>query len=134
MTDTLYTFGYLSAKAERTITELITVKTPIIDVRYSPTSKHYCFTQESMRTRAGIDYYHIQTLGNTLYKEALTGEYKEPHIQIAYLDAGLQTLHTLLEQHHRAAIFCACTSKTKCHRVHVANEYKARYSVQIVHL
>jgi hypothetical protein len=39
---TLYTFGYLSAKAERMINEFIAVKTPLVDIRFSPTSRNVC--------------------------------------------------------------------------------------------
>jgi hypothetical protein len=134
MNATLYTFGYLSARAERIFQELIAVRTPIVDIRFSPDSRNPHWKQDAIAARPGIIYHHIQELGNELYKQALTGQFTEPHIQIADIDTGLTRLEAILQEHKRAAIFCACSSKTKCHRLTVATEAQARLSVQIIHL
>lgn len=63
---TLYTFGYLSTRAERIINELLTVKTPLGDVRYNPTSRRRQYTQDALKRRAGDLYVHIKDLGNEL--------------------------------------------------------------------
>lgn len=131
---TLYTFGYLSARAERIFTELIAVKTPIIDIRFNPDSRNPTWKQAAIAARPGIIYEHIPALGNELYKEALTGHFTEPHIKIADSDSGLARLGEILAEYGRAAVFCACSSKTKCHRLTVANLANERLAVQIVHL
>lgn len=131
---TLYTFGYLSARADRIFTELIAVKTPIIDIRFNPDSRNPIWKQAAIAARPGIIYQHIPALGNELYKEALTGHFTEPHIKIADIDTGLALLGGVLEQYGRAAVFCACSSKTKCHRMEVARRASEVLAVQIVHL
>jgi uncharacterized protein (DUF488 family) len=132
---TLYTFGYLSGRAERIIAELIAVKTPIIDVRYNPTSKHYPYTQEGMQKRDGILYLHLEELGNELYRQALRSkQFKEPRIKLHAPEAGLARLHDVLQEYGRAAIFCACASKSTCHRSVVAKLAEQRFGVNVIHL
>lgn len=131
---TLYTFGYLSSKAERIITELIATHTPLVDIRFNPTSKNWRYTRETLRGRPGIIYVHIVELGNELYKEALTGKFTEPHVQLHAPDNGLTRLkEEVLDKYGRAALMCACTSK-KCHRFNVAALACERLGVKIVHL
>lgn len=130
----LYTFGYLAGRSERIITELIAVKTPIVDIRFNPDSKNWKWKQAAIAARDGIIYHHIQALGNDLYKDALSGQFTEPHIKLHDIDTGLAALGAILQEHGRAAIFCACSSKTKCHRIEVARLAKERLGVQIVHL
>lgn len=134
MTATLYTFGYLSSRAERIFTELIAVKTPIVDIRFNPDSRNWKWKQAAIAARDGIIYHHIQELGNELYKEALSGHFTEPHIKIADSDTGLARLGEILAAHGRAAIFCACNNKTRCHRLTVANLARERLAVQVIHL
>lgn len=134
MKATLYTFGYLSGRAERIFQELIAYKTPIVDIRFSPDSRNPKWKQRAIAARPGILYHHIQELGNTLYKQALTGQFTEPHIEIADMDSGLSRLAAILQEHTRAAIFCACSSKTNCHRLVVSSEAQARLGVRVIHL
>jgi len=54
---TLYTFGYLATRSERIITELIAVKTPVVDIRSahiadggSTASRSYPLVQASSTT------------------------------------------------------------------------------------
>lgn len=131
---TLYTFGYLQGKAERIILELIALKTPVVDIRFSPTSRHQQYTQAGMQSRNDILYFHIIDLGNELYREALTGQFDEPHIKLHEQERGLSALQEILNIYGRAAIFCACASKKKCHRITVAALAKERLGVQVIHL
>lgn len=131
---TLYTFGYLAGNSERVIRELIAVKTPLVDVRFNPDSKNWKWKQAALAARGGIIYHHIPELGNELYKEALTGQFTEPHIKLHNIDMGLARLSEVLAHHGRAAIFCACSNKTRCHRIEVARLAKERLGVQIIHL
>ncbi len=130
----LYTFGYLNSKAERIINELITVHTPIVDVRFNPTSKRHTCTQEGFKARTGIIYFHIVELGNELYREALTGQFTEPHIKLSAPEQGIAKLQGILDTYGRAAIFCACASCKNCHRKTVAELASSQLGVQIVHL
>ncbi len=129
---TLYTFGYLAARSERIITELIAVKTPVIDVRKNPTSKNWKWTQDAISGRPGIIYHHIEALGNELYLESRQSS--TPLIKLVDPDSGLAWLGEILESHGRAAIFCACANKTRCHRLTLAALAREKLAVQIVHL
>lgn len=131
---TLYTFGYLSSRAERIINDLITVNTPIIDVRMNPDSKNFRYTQEAFSKRPGITYYHVGELGNELYKEALTGAFTEPHIKLHEPEAGIAKLKEILDTYGRAAIFCACSDSKKCHRMRIAALAEAQLKVKVYHL
>jgi hypothetical protein len=105
---TLYTFGYLSSSAERTFAELIATHTPVVDIRYKPTSRHWQYNQEMLSRRDGILYYWIEELGNEWYKQALTGRYSEPRIKLHDQNVGLGKLKAILDQHGKAALLCAC--------------------------
>lgn len=118
----LYTFGYLHSSAERTFSELIALRVPIIDVRYSAASHNWRYTGDAIGRRNGIVYAHISELGNTRYIENLNGDFREPVVEIANLEAGLDALYTILMQHRQAAIFCACSSVEHCHRRLLAQE------------
>lgn len=131
----LYTFGYLSGRSDRIMRELIACHTPIVDIRYQPVSKRYDYHQDRLRRVAGIIYFHVPDLGNELYQEALSGKFDEPHIKLHDVDQGLAQLAALLDEHKRAALMCACTSKTKCHRILVARLAHERLpGLRIIHL
>jgi uncharacterized protein (DUF488 family) len=131
---TLYTFGYLTGRAERTLQELIALKTPIVDVRFSPDARQYQWTKEALESRAGIIYYWIRDLGNENYKSALTGKFQELRIKIHDKATGLIELSAILDEHGHAALMCACSSKKTCHRIEVASLAKERLGVQVIHL
>ena len=131
---TLYTFGYLATRSERIISELIAVKTPVVDIRFSPYSRRWQYNQSVLSTRSGIIYHYIGELGNELYKEALTGNYTEPHVKLHDPECGLVKLQAILETHGRAALLCACASHTRCHRSTVADLARERLFVKIIHL
>src|SRR6266702_38632 len=108
---TLYTFGYLCTKSERILTELIALQVPIVDIRFSPTSRRYEWTQEALSKKLGSQYSWVQDLGNENYRAALSGKFTEPHIKLHAPDVGLARLQTVLGERGRAAIFCACANK-----------------------
>jgi hypothetical protein len=93
---TLYTFGYLSTKSTRILSELIAVKTPIIDIRFHPESKRYQWKKEALQKKLGTQYTWLQELGNEWYKQALTGAYTEPHIKLHAPDEGMVKLQNIL--------------------------------------
>jgi uncharacterized protein (DUF488 family) len=131
---TLYTFGYLAGNSARVLSELQTVQTPIVDVRFSPTSKRWQWQHEALVASLGDSYTWIKELGNELYKEAITGKFNEPHIKISSPETGLAKLNEILEIKGRAAIFCACANKTQCHRIEVARLAKEQLKVRVIHL
>ena len=131
---TLYTFGYLNSRAERIISELIALKTPIVDIRFNADSKNWRYTQTAFMHRPGISYYYIKALGNEWYKEALANKHEKPHVKLHDEQTGLIELRSILDRHGKAAIFCACANKTTCHRITVANLAHEQLGVKVVHL
>lgn len=116
---TLYTFGYLSSKSERTLQKLKALHVPVVDIRYNPDSRRPEWKRAYLERVKGLSYQWIQDLGNELYKEAITGKFTEPHIKLHNSDRGIELLQQILVVHDHVAIFCACTSRT-CHRFTVA--------------
>ena len=131
---TLYDFGYLHSAAERVIKELIALRIPLVDIRFHADSRNHRYTQEGFTGRRGVIYRHIPDLGNTLYKEALSGRFTEPLINLADPDRGLIVLGGILAQHNRCAVFCACSSRTNCHRMEVVRLAREKFGCEIVHL
>ncbi len=131
---TLYTFGYLSPKGERSIKELVTLGVPLVDIRYKANSRRWQYGGTVLKQRLGDLYYHIPELGNEWYKEALTGAWKEPHIKLSDPEVGLARLKLILDANGRAAIFCACSSNKTCHRRLVAEMARERFSLTVIHL
>jgi uncharacterized protein (DUF488 family) len=128
----LYTFSYGSSRAARTFDELIALKTPVVDVRLVPVSTNFLYSGEVLKVRPGIKYFHLPNLGNDLYKEAR--KVSGPLISLHDVEAGLAELKAIIDEHGRAAIFCACTNKKTCHRVLIAQLAKERYGVRVMHV
>jgi uncharacterized protein (DUF488 family) len=131
---TLFTFGYLQTKSPRILSELKTVGTPIVDVRFNPSSKRWQWNYDALVVSLGDRYTWIRELGNENYKEALSGKFTEPRIKISSPETGLAKLNEILEIKGRAAIFCACANKTQCHRIEVARLAKEHLKVRVIHL
>lgn len=132
---TLFTFGYLHSRAERIFTELIALHIPVVDIRYNATSNRSEYLGEAIRQRAGIIYYAIPELGNKRYIENLNGKFTEPVVEIADLERGLDFLKSILDEHGKAAIFCACSNVSQCHRKKfVAEQAQRSFGVEVVHL
>ena len=131
----LYTFGYLASSGQRVLHELIALAIPIVDIRLSPTSRHYGWMKEQLEQRPGITYYWLRDLGNDNYKQAINGAFHEPRIQLHNEEAGLQRLAALIDQHGTVALMCACSSKKLCHRILVASKASAYIpGLQVKHL
>jgi hypothetical protein len=131
---TLYTFGYLSTRADRTFAELTRTQTPVVDIRYKPCSRHWQYNQDVLSCRSNLLYYWIEELGNEHYKEALTGRYSEPRIKLHNARAGLVRLKAILDQHGKAALLCACASPATCHRRMVADLAAKHLGCHVIHL
>ena len=119
--------GYLSARSDKKLRDLVTMGIPVVDTRFRPTSKHPEWRKEYLEKIQRISYYWIQDLGNVNYKN------EEPDIQIKNMDAGIQMLADILERHGKACLLCACASK-RCHRFVVAEESVRRLGVRIAHI
>jgi uncharacterized protein (DUF488 family) len=134
MKATLYTFGYQSTKAARIVADLQHIQRPFpfVDVRFNPDDGTWQWKREYLRQQSGMRYHWIKNLGNSKYQASMQSA--EPIIEIADMDMGLEELAVILEQHGRAAIFCACADRKRCHRMTVAQEAQARLGVHIVHL
>jgi len=132
MSTTLFTFGYLTARGSRILSELIAVKTPVVDIRMSPRSKRFEWCQDYLRDIPDINYFWIKDLGNEQYREALDGKFREPDIKLHNESQGIMELDRILAEYKRAAIFCACANKW-CHRFVVAALAEEQLHARIVH-
>jgi uncharacterized protein (DUF488 family) len=130
----IYTMGYLSARSDKKLRDLITMGIPIVDVRHTPDSRKKRWTKEHLETIPGLTYHWIQDLGNLNYKAALTGNFTEADIQIKDMDAGISQLVDVLSKHGKACLLCACSSRTRCHRSIVAKEAETRLDVKVTHI
>lgn len=131
---TLYTFGYLSTKAERSINELVTLGIPLVDIRYKANSRRWQYGGTMLKQRLGDLYHWIPELGNENYVEALSGQWREPNVKLSDPEVGFARLKLILDANGRAAIFCACSSSKTCHRRLVAEMARERFGVQVTHL
>lgn len=128
-TPTLYTFGYLQTSSKRTLTELIALKTPLVDIRKSPQSERIEWCQEMLQQEQGLTYIWLSGLGNDLFG------HHNGDIQIHNLDAGMEALERVLEMYGRACIMCACPRPNDCHRLTVSDEAERRFpGLRVTHL
>ncbi len=134
-TPTLYTFGYLSPRSGRIVSELLAVGAMLVDIRFKPTSRHpeWCYHALCGRYPGNV-YVHVPELGNERYKEALGGNFAEPYIKLHDVERGLMRLGRLLDAYNkRVALFCACNTP-HCHRFEVARLAHERFGVPVHHL
>jgi uncharacterized protein (DUF488 family) len=135
MKATLYTFGYQCGRAARIVADLQHIQHPFpfVDVRNNPDDGKWEWKREYLRQQQSrMLYYWIKNLGNAKYQASMQSV--EPIIEIVDMDSGLEELAPILEEHGRAAIFCACANGKRCHRMHVALAARERLGVQVVHL
>lgn len=125
----LYTMGYLHGSSKRTLAELIVVRTPLVDIRKSPTSKRYEWTQEVLKSQSGLLYYWLPDLGNNNYASRGAAP-----IKIHDMDRGMVELERILAEYGRACLLCACAYPGSCHRQVVAKEAVRRFGLSVVHL
>jgi len=129
MTPTLYTLGYLHSCSQRTLTELVALKTPLVDIRKSPHSERLEWDQNALLQEKGLLYFWLEDLGNDHYG------HQNGDIQIHNLDAGMESLSRLLTTYGRACILCACAWPDACHRLTVSDEAERRFpGLRVVHL
>ena len=146
----LYTVGYRDADTDRRIPpEQFYGSLPedavTVDIRshpYSPFAPYYTGGGVRLaveRWKPGERaFYHVREVGNT--RRDSTGKRISPP---EYLDAetGFARLESILREHGRATIFCACSYATRdssthrCHRFFVADAMAAQIpGLQVVHV
>jgi len=126
---TLYTFGYQHGSAERTLEELVALKTPLLDIRKNPHVGKLEWTKDMLTQESGLQYVWIEALGNDLF------EHQNGAIQIHDMDAGLDVLARVLHRSGRACIMCACAKVHGCHRLLVSDEAERRLpGLKVLHL
>ncbi len=126
---TLYTLGYLHSCSSRTLTELVALKTPLVDIRKHPHSDRFEWDQDMLQQEQGLTYMWLPDLGNDHFG------HHNGDIQIHNLDAGMVSLSSILDTYGRACILCACASPDACHRLTVADEAERRFpGVRVTHL
>ena len=129
MPATLYTMGYLHSSSKHVLAGLIAVRTPLVDIRKSPTSKRVEWTQDMLKQEPGLFYSWLPDLGNDNYSSRGAAP-----IAIHDMECGLVELERLLSLHGRACLMCACAFPDECHRQIVADEAARRFGLSVVHL
>lgn len=125
---TLYTAGYTGLTPDLLLAAATQLNALLIDIRYSPGSRHAQWRQPHLLDVWGDRYLHVRELGNANYDKHL-GE----GIRLADADAGTQRIVRLLAD-QPLILLCACAAHEKCHRTTVAQEMADRYGAEIVHL
>ena len=127
---TLVTFGYTGLRGPADLRDLLRDHgvSVVVDVRLRPWSTNRAFSVATRRTveEADFEYVHARGLGNVAYR---TGG-----IEIADLDA-IEDVLAILRAGRGAALMCACSDPTECHRSVLAEEAARRLSgLRVVHL
>lgn len=123
----LYT-GWLPADVKRLATEFGML---IVDVRFSPGSRHEQWRQKSLVDLLGGRYHHCKDFGNINYQDG--------PIRLRNPAAAVAELGPMMEKGVELALMCACPNASACHRLPAA-EYLQRGvlgqlgRVEIVHL
>ena len=131
---TLYTFGYQSARIDRVLYGLNYMNIPLVDIRMS---RYAGFTRDQWSDpfveKVAPVYYWVQALGNSSYQESRQSQ--TPVLTYVNLEVGLARFDTILDDHGKAAICCACAGVNRCHRKDVAAHAQKRLScLRVFHL
>lgn len=111
----IYTTGYTEKDVADLPDLLENLDAILVDIRFSPNSKHLVWTKNYLSLLLKRRYRHIPQLGNRAYKEG--------KIQIQNLELGIRLLSDLDDN---AVLLCACKNLNECHRFVVMNELLKR--------
>lgn len=111
----IYTTGYTEKDVADLPDLLENLDAILVDIRFSPHSRHLIWTKNYLSLLLKKRYRHIPQLGNRTYKEG--------KIQIQNLELGIRLLSDL---DHNAVLLCACKNLNECHRFVVMNELLKR--------
>lgn len=115
--NTIYTFGYQGSTVEQLEAYQREHDALVVDIRYSPRSRHPQWMKAALVEELGENYYWIQALGNVNYWSG--GE-----IQLYQPEAGRRWIGRQL-LHRNVILVCQCPDVETCHRK-VAAEYLSR--------
>ena len=122
----LYDLGYLEIKKLEKLVSLVTVLDAVlVDVRFSPNSRNPQWRKKALEKKLGLRYHHLKALGNSNFKGG--------PIAIVDLKVGMNTLSTFL-QSKNVIIMCACSNRTICHRVKIAEAFEKEYGQKSIPL
>jgi len=112
MTIYLYTVGYTGHTPTTIKAQVVQLKAHLLDIRYSPDSRHARWHKHHLAELFGDVYHHVPELGNVNYKNG-------GPVTLANYEAGFAQVTRLLPQ--PIVLMCACKVYNRCHRKIVAD-------------
>ena len=113
----IYTLGYTGWKPADIKQEVEQLHAVLLDIRFSPTSRHPQWSKKQLSALLGERYMHSQALGNRNYKGGPT--------ELVDYEAGKALVVSLLEHGTSVILMCACPNVATCHRLEVATRLEA---------
>lgn len=110
-----YTTGYTGREIADLKPLLASLDAVLVDVRLSPTSKHFEWREAYLKLLLGDKYIHVIQLGNRRFREG--------KIAIQNLELGVKILSGLKTN---ALLFCGCAELKLCHRFVILNELRKK--------
>lgn len=115
MLQKFYTTGYTGKEIADLKPLLQSLDAVLVDVRLSPTSKHFEWREGYLRLLLGEKYIHVPQLGNRRFREG--------KVAIHNLELGLKILSALKTN---AVLMCGCAELKLCHRFVIFDELRKR--------
>lgn len=113
----IYTTGYTNKDPHDLASLAERLGATVVDIRFSPGSRHERWRQPALIARLGDRYVHVVELGNENYATPSAG------IKIHDIERGIRRLLDLTEP---LILLCACEQAACCHRAAVADELRGR--------
>ena len=114
----IHTFGYHGWPAKKLIDHICTRDRILVDIRLSPKSRIWTWTNYSLMHELPGRYRWLADLGNRNYKGG--------PIEIAAMDRGIAAVEELVTTGHDLVLLCFCRSYDTCHRRVVAEALRER--------
>jgi hypothetical protein len=108
----LYTLGYSGWKMDELLHQMDELTALLVDIRYSPFSRHAIWAKSSLERALGDRYVHVRALGNEHYKGG--------PVKLMDYDAGKLLVQSYLSTGRNTILMCVCEDVATCHRLHVA--------------
>jgi hypothetical protein len=123
----VYTFGYSGSAHEDLQAFMVATGAMLVDIRYSPRSRHPDWDGEALRFFVGQEnYMHIQALGNRNYNNG-------GPVALENVRARVEALRPILER-RSVILLCACNRLRLCHRWNAAIHVGSVLDAEIEHL
>lgn len=123
---TLYTLGYQGLKQEHLQEWVRRLDAFLVDIRFSPRSRHPAFSRAGLTRVFGDRYRHLPALGNRNYKGAGPVVLDNPGLGGAQVKPMLEERPVIL--------MCVCWNLSECHRRVAADLIAAQTGVNLEHL